>query len=65
MTTYEPGKYQKGDRVKTARSRKEAVALTFEGYKPVPEEKATEPKNAPAPTVSKTAARRDTDSDKE
>lgn len=50
--SYEPGVYAKGDDQKVAQSRSDAVALVFDGYKPVKSEapKAEEKVEAPAET---------------
>lgn len=43
--THEPGVYVKGDQKRVAHTPSDAVALTFEGFKPVEEGEA--PKSAP------------------
>lgn len=40
MSEYKPGTYEKNGRIRVALSAREAVALAFEGYKPVAEQPA-------------------------
>ena len=55
-STHEPGLYRKGDVTRQARSRSEAVALVFDGFRRVEDEA---PAETPSPTVSDTAPVKD------
>lgn len=54
--SYEPGQYQKGEVTKIARSRREAVALSFDGFHPVDSDAAATEQAFASPTVSETSA---------
>jgi hypothetical protein len=58
--SYAPGTYAKGDDVRVANTSRDAVALVFEGFKPVADEPvAAEPKvdETPTPTPTPVAPR--------
>lgn len=56
---YAPGQYAKGDDVRVANNSRDAVALVFEGFKPVTAEAvvADEPKVVETPTPTPVAPR--------